>query len=62
MSNRRTLLRSTGLAGAAGLTGTLAGVLSGCATSAIPSRARVVVVGGGFGGATAAKYVRLFSD
>ena len=33
--------------------------LSGCA-SAVPSRARVVVVGGGFGGATAAKYIRLW--
>ena len=33
--------------------------LAGCA-SAQPSRARVVVVGGGFGGATAAKYLRLW--
>src|SRR5688572_32566073 len=32
--------------------------LTGCATSATPSKARVVVVGGGFGGATAAKYIR----
>jgi sulfide dehydrogenase [flavocytochrome c] flavoprotein subunit len=31
--------------------------LAGCAT-ATPSKARVVVVGGGFGGATAAKYIR----
>ena len=30
----------------------------GCATT--PSRARVVVVGGGFGGATAAKYIRMW--
>src|SRR5262245_36319753 len=39
----------------------LAGVVSltGCAT-ATPSKARVVVVGGGFGGATAAKYIRLW--
>ncbi|GHC87354.1 cytochrome c [Pseudorhodoferax aquiterrae] len=37
--------------------------LAGCAsTSAIPSRAKVVVIGGGYGGATAAKYVRLLSD
>ena len=36
------------------------GLLSGCATRG--SGARVVVVGGGYGGATAAKYVRLFSD
>jgi sulfide dehydrogenase [flavocytochrome c] flavoprotein subunit len=32
--------------------------LAGCATSAVPSKARVVIVGGGFGGATAAKYIR----
>jgi len=34
--------------------------LAGCA-SAMPSRARVVVVGGGFGGATAAKYIRMWA-
>ena len=33
--------------------------LAGCATP-VPSKARVVVVGGGFGGATAAKYIRLW--
>ena len=33
--------------------------LAGCAT-AVPSKARVVVIGGGFGGATAAKYIRLW--
>lgn len=37
----------------------IAAGLSGCATSGGPTSARVVVVGGGFGGATAAKYVRL---
>ena len=39
----------------------LAGAISlaGCATPT-PSKARVVVVGGGFGGATAAKYIRLW--
>jgi hypothetical protein len=31
---------------------------AGCATT--PSRARVVVIGGGFGGATAAKYIRIW--
>ncbi len=37
--------------------------LAGCAsTASVPSRAKVVVVGGGYGGATAAKYVRLLSD
>ena len=30
--------------------------------SGIPSKAKVVVIGGGYGGATAAKYVRLLSD
>jgi NADH dehydrogenase FAD-containing subunit len=33
--------------------------LAGCATPA-PSKARVVVVGGGFGGATAAKHIRMW--
>ena len=40
--------------------------LTGCAstsmTAGIPSKAKVVVIGGGYGGATAAKYVRLLSD
>ncbi len=35
--------------------------LAGCATPA-PSKARVVVVGGGFGGATAAKYIRVWDS
>jgi sulfide dehydrogenase [flavocytochrome c] flavoprotein chain len=41
-----------------------AGTFSGCASisGAIPSKAKVVVVGGGYGGATAAKYVRMLSD
>jgi sulfide dehydrogenase [flavocytochrome c] flavoprotein chain len=49
---RRTLLKFSGAAGAASLAG-CAGVGG--------SRPRVAVVGGGYGGATAAKYVRLFS-
>ena len=37
--------------------------LGGCATSGgTPSSAKVLVVGGGYGGATAAKYIRLLSD
>ena len=55
-------------AGAFGLT-----ALTGCATETgaaltstaggrVPAKARVLVVGGGYGGATAAKYVRLFSE
>jgi len=44
-----------------GLAGVGAGVLGGCAglSSFTGAKARVVVVGGGFGGATAAKYLRL---
>ncbi len=57
-SSRRSFLRSSaalGLLGAAGL--------SACASMTnVPSKATVVVIGGGFGGATAAKYVRLLSD
>jgi len=49
---RRSLLQFTGAAGLA--------ALAGCATP-VAARPRVVVVGGGYGGATAAKYVRLFS-
>jgi NADPH-dependent 2,4-dienoyl-CoA reductase/sulfur reductase-like enzyme len=42
--------------------GTL-GSMVGCATTGtIPSKAKVVVIGGGYGGATAAKYVRILSD
>ncbi|HYF18504.1 MAG TPA: FAD/NAD(P)-binding oxidoreductase, partial [Ramlibacter sp.] len=36
--------------------------LAGCASTSVPASAKVVVVGGGYGGATAAKYVRLLSD
>jgi sulfide dehydrogenase [flavocytochrome c] flavoprotein chain len=36
--------------------------LAGCAITSVPSKARVLVVGGGYGGATAAKYIRLLSD
>jgi sulfide dehydrogenase [flavocytochrome c] flavoprotein chain len=54
---RRTLLQS-GLA-----LGSLS-ALSGCATvtSQAPAKAQVVVIGGGYGGATAAKYVRVLSN
>ena len=51
--NRRTLIRGSLAMGALGS-------LLGCATpGGIPNKAKVVVVGGGYGGATAAKYVRL---
>lgn len=51
---RRTLLSS---AAALGLLG-----LGACAARPPAARVRVVVIGGGYGGATAAKYVRLLSD
>ena len=54
---RRQFVQTLGAGSAvAGLVG-----LTGCA-GAGGSSAKVVVVGGGYGGATAAKYVRLFSD
>jgi NADPH-dependent 2,4-dienoyl-CoA reductase/sulfur reductase-like enzyme len=55
--HRRTLLQ-TGLA-----LGSLS-ALAGCATlsSKAPAKAQVVVIGGGYGGATAAKYVRMLSN
>src|SRR3989338_10920463 len=54
-STRSQFLRRAGAAGA----GT-ALVLSGCATPG-GSGGKVVVIGGGFGGATAARYVKLWS-
>ena len=53
------LISGAVLGGAAGALGNLSGCASGSATA---SKAQVVVVGGGFGGATAAKYIRLLSD
>jgi len=55
----RTLRRRELLQSAAALS--LLG-LAGCATTSMPSKAKVVIVGGGFGGATAAKYIRLLSQ
>ncbi len=55
MMQRRQLLAGLVSGGALGLTG--------CASvGANASKAKVLVVGGGYGGATAAKYIRLFSD
>ncbi|MDH5539030.1 MAG: NAD(P)/FAD-dependent oxidoreductase [Rhizobacter sp.] len=53
---RRGLLKATAGLGALGL-------IAGCAMNKVgtPNQARVLVVGGGYGGATAAKYVRLLS-
>jgi sulfide dehydrogenase [flavocytochrome c] flavoprotein chain len=49
----------TTLTGCAGDTGV---ALTSTAGGRVPAKARVLVVGGGYGGATAAKYVRLFSE
>lgn len=55
---RRTLLQASLLAAPIA-----SASLVGCASIVpVPARAQVVVVGGGYGGATAAKYVRLLSD
>jgi len=42
--------------------GTLSGLVGCATTGTIPSKAKVVVIGGGYGGATAAKYVRMLSN
>jgi len=48
------------LVGAGGATSALA--LSGCASFSKKSAQRVVVIGGGFGGATCAKYLRMYDS
>ena len=42
--------------------GTLSNMVGCASTGSIPARAKVVVIGGGYGGATAAKYVRMLSN
>lgn len=51
--NRRNFLKLSGVAGASAVLGSFAGK-----ASANSSKARIIVVGGGFGGATCAKYLR----
>ncbi|MCJ7799352.1 MAG: NAD(P)/FAD-dependent oxidoreductase [Polaromonas sp.] len=55
---RRQFVQSVGAAGSLGAIG----MLPGCASTGRGSSLKVVVVGGGYGGATAAKYVRMWSD
>ena len=62
LSGRRRLLQGMGRVGVLAAAGAPLGWLAGCATAGGGSRAQVVVVGGGFGGATVAKYIRLFSN
>ncbi len=54
---KREFLRASAAMGALGAIS----LVAGCASTAA-RKAHVVVVGGGYGGATAAKYIRLFSD
>ena len=56
---RRDFLKALG---AAGFGTVAASMLPGCATTGGSARGKVVVVGGGYGGATAAKYIRMWSD
>ena len=53
---RRDFLKAAAAAGATAAIAGCAGMPGG------PSSGRVVVVGGGYGGATAAKYIRMWSD
>ncbi|MDE2416503.1 MAG: FAD-dependent oxidoreductase [Burkholderiales bacterium] len=58
MLKRRQFVQSVGAVGSLGALG----LVTGCATTGGASGPKVVVVGGGYGGATAAKYVRMWSD
>ena len=55
--NRRDFVKS---AGVPSLLGTSA--ITGCASVGGTARPKVVVVGGGYGGATAAKYIAMWSE
>ena len=55
---RRQLIQTMVAGSAAGVLG----LTAGCASTGSGTGPKVVVVGGGYGGATAAKYVRLWSD
>jgi sulfide dehydrogenase [flavocytochrome c] flavoprotein chain len=64
LQRRSVLTGATSLASLAtlGAAATLAGCATGSTgTANLPAKTRVLVVGGGYGGATAAKYLRLFS-
>lgn len=58
MMKRRQFVQTMGAGSALGGFG----LLSGCASGGGARGPKVVVVGGGYGGATAAKYVRMWSD
>ena len=56
---RRSFVQASLALGSFGALGSMVGCAS---TGRIPEKARVVVIGGGYGGATAAKYVRMLSN
>ena len=58
MMKRRQFVQGLGAAGSVGAFA----LTSGCASTPSGNGLKVVVVGGGYGGATAAKYVRMWSD
>jgi len=55
---RRQFVQAVGASGALGS----AALVAGCAGMGTASGPKVVVIGGGYGGATAAKYLRMWSD
>jgi NADPH-dependent 2,4-dienoyl-CoA reductase/sulfur reductase-like enzyme len=58
---RRQFVKTLSVGSVLGASATL-GVLSGCASTGNGRGPKVVVIGGGFGGATTAKYIRMWSD
>ena len=56
--DRRQFIR----AGSAASAATALGLSAGCASTGSAAGGKVVVVGGGYGGATAAKYIRMWSE
>jgi sulfide dehydrogenase [flavocytochrome c] flavoprotein subunit len=56
---RRNFVQASLALGGIGALGSMVGCAS---TGPLPAKAKVVVIGGGYGGATAAKYVRLLSN
>ena len=61
MMDRRQFIRAGSAASAAGALALTAGCAS-TASSGSGAKGKVVVIGGGYGGATAAKYIRMWSD
>jgi NADPH-dependent 2,4-dienoyl-CoA reductase/sulfur reductase-like enzyme len=59
--HRREFLTAGGAVALAGCASDSGAPMTSTAGGMVPSRTRVLVVGGGYGGATAAKYLRLFS-